>query len=369
MNVHLVVCMVFASITVVSAQQNRQTDTVKSMQLPDVTVVAKSRVPVTRQTAPLQVMDIENIQRLGIQDLSEAVRRFSGVTVKDYGGIGGLKTVSIRSLGAHHTAVSYDGVSVTDAQSGQVDISRFTLDNVEMVSLSAGLSDDIFQTARIYASAGTLHIKTQKPHFTDEKPFLLSAKLKGGSFGLLNPVLAYGQKLNPRWRASIHADYMRADSKYPFTLINGKIKTKEKRINSDIETVRLEGNLYGDFGAKGAKDAKGVKSGSLETKLYIFSSERGLPGSVNFYTVSSAERLWNENRFVQSRYHHQLSEQFAIQAVAKYAYTYSRYLVTDDKYAAGFQEDRHTQHEYYASAGVLYTPMNHLSASLTTDYV
>ena len=353
------VCMCFASFTVASAQQNMQTDTVKSIQLPDVTVVGQQRVAVAKQVAPLQIIDSESINRIGVQDLSEAVRRFSGVTVKDYGGVGGLKTVSIRSLGAHHTAVSYDGVSIADAQSGQVDISRFTLDNVEMVSLSFGLSDDIFQTARLYASAGTLNIKTQKPRFADDKSFLLSAKLKGGSFGLLNPVLSYSQKLHDRWSASIHADYMHADSKYPFTLVNGAIRTREKRINSDIETVHLEGNVYGDFGAKG---------GNLETKLYVFHSERGLPGSVNFYYQTSTERLWNDNRFVQTRYKNQLNEQFTVQAVAKYAYSYSRYKITDDKYAAGFQEDRNTQHEYYGSAGVLYALSGSLSASFTTDY-
>ena len=163
----IVTCLV--SFTVVSAQQNLSTDTVKLRHLPDVEVVTQSRVSVTRQATPLQLLDSKNIKRLGIQDLSEAVRRFSGVTVKDYGGIGGLKTVSIRSLGAHHTAVSYDGVSISDAQSGQVDISRFTLDNVDMVSLTMGQSDDIFQTARIYASAGALNIKTRKPRFAPDK--------------------------------------------------------------------------------------------------------------------------------------------------------------------------------------------------------
>jgi outer membrane cobalamin receptor len=92
-------------------------------------------MPTAKQTAPLQIVDSKSIKQLGIQELSEAVRLFSGVTVKDYGGIGGLKTVSIRSLGAQHTAVGYDGVSIADAQSGQVDISLFTLDNVEMVHL------------------------------------------------------------------------------------------------------------------------------------------------------------------------------------------------------------------------------------------
>ena len=41
---------------------------------------------VTREGTPLQIMDRAGIDRLGVQDLSEAVKRFSGVTVQDYGG-------------------------------------------------------------------------------------------------------------------------------------------------------------------------------------------------------------------------------------------------------------------------------------------
>ena len=351
-------CAYLAPFAVVSAQNTQKPDTVLSQQLSEVNVVGQSRVSVTKQTSPLQIVDSESIKRLGMQDLSEAVRRFSGVTIKDYGGIGGLKTVSIRSLGAQHTAVSYDGVSISDAQSGQVDISRFTLDNVDMVSLSTGQGDDIFQTARIYASAGALNIKTKRPVFKAGKSYILSLKVKGGSFGLLNPVLSYSQRMGSCWSASVYADYMRADSKYPFTLVNGTIRTPEKRMNSDIETVRIEGNIYGDLG----------RGGSLETKLYVFDSERGLPGSVNFYNKTATERLWNDNSFVQTRYKNQLNESFAVQAVAKYSYAYSRYKDVNDKYSAGYQDDRNTQHEYYGSAGVLYTPVSFLSASLTSDY-
>jgi len=105
----------------------QEKDSTLHQQLSNVDVVEKVRPAVTRQAAPLQIMDRANIDRLGLQDLSEAVRRFSGTTVKDYGGIGGLKTVSVRSLGAQHTAVSYDGITISDSQSGQVDISRFFL--------------------------------------------------------------------------------------------------------------------------------------------------------------------------------------------------------------------------------------------------
>ena len=353
-----ILCLIgwFATFAVGKAQS--QGDTIRTLQLQEVIVTERARTATTRQSAPLQIINHVSINRLGIHELSEAVRLFSGGTIKDYGGIGGLKTLSIRSLGAQHTAVSYDGVSISDTQSGQVDISRFTLDNIDMVSLSTGQSDDIFQTARIYASAGALNIITRKPSFSEDKTYLLSLKVKGGSFGLINPVLSYSQKIGSRWSASVYADYLRADSKYPFTLINGTVKTHEKRMNSNIETLRLEGNIYGDLG----------RGGSLETKLYTFHSERGLPGSVNFYNRTTTERLWNDNSFAQTRYKNQLSDYFTVQAVAKYTYSFARYKDVNDMYAAGYQEDRNTQHEYYGSVGVLYTPFSRFHTSLTTDY-
>lgn len=242
-DLYLIRCLCVFSVWLFSlgVAFGQQIDTTAYHELSGVEVVEKVRPSVTREGTPLQIMDRAGIDRLGVQDLSEAVKRFSGVTVQDYGGIGGLKTVSVRSLGAKHTAVSYDGVTITDAQSGQVDISRFSLDNVEMVSLSIGQSDDIFQTARVYASAGALNIQTGKPTFKD-KSFHTYLKVKGGSFGLFNPVLHYDQKLGKRWSASLHGDFVRADGQYPYTLINGELETKEKRRNSDIHAYHLEGN-------------------------------------------------------------------------------------------------------------------------------
>ena len=331
-------------------------DTTAYHELSGVEVIEKARPSVTRDGAPLQIMSRSNIDRLGVQDLSEAVKRFSGVTVQDYGGIGGLKTVSVRSLGAKHTAVSYDGVTVTDAQSGQVDISRFSLDNVETISLSIGQSDDIFQSARAFASAGALNIQTSRPTFKD-KSYNLYLKVKGGSFGFITPVLHYDQKIGKRWSGSLHGDFTRADGRYPYTLVNGELETREKRRNSDIKSYHFEGNLFGDLG----------KGGELSFKVYYFDSERGLPGSIKLYNKNVSERLWDNNFFVQSSYKNRLSDLFSIRAMAKYNYAFTRYLDVNDKYAAGQQMDLNTQNEYYGSVGVLYTPIKNLSASFTTD--
>lgn len=118
-------------------------------------------------------------------------------TVKDYGGIGGLKTVSIRSLGAQHTAVGYDGIAITDCQTGQIDIGRFSLDNVDQLSLSNGQSDNIFQPARFFASAGILDIQTLTPRFEKGKRTNISAAFKTGSWGLVNPSILLEQQLSP----------------------------------------------------------------------------------------------------------------------------------------------------------------------------
>lgn len=352
----MIVCLV-GILLCVPAVYAQTIDTTAYHQLKGVEVVEKARPSTTREATPLQVMDRAGIERLGIQDLSEAVKRFSGATVKDYGGIGGLKTVSVRSLGAQHTAVSYDGVTITDAQSGQVDISRFSLDNVEMVSLSIGQTDDIFQTARMYASAGALNIKTMKPDFS-VRPFHLRTQVKAGSFGLVNPYVRYEQKLGNRFSATGQIDWLRADGNYSFVLKNGSQEDKMKRKNSDIESLRTEVNVFGDLG----------KSGSLSLKGYYFDSERGLPGSVTLYNDYSGERLWDKNAFAQAHYLNRFNSHFALQAQAKFNYTWSKYVNINNNYEDGIQMDRNTQREYYGSISGLYSPFEHLSFSLTTDF-
>lgn len=332
-----------------------QVDTTRLYRLSEVEVVEKARPSSTRSAAPMQLITTESIQRLGMQDLSEAIQRFSGVTVKDYGGIGGLKTVSIRSFGAQHTAVSYDGIVISDAQSGQVDISRFSLDNVEQVSLTIGQGDDIFQTARMYASAGVIGINTARPVF-DKRKYAISARLGGGSFGLFTPSFQYAHQLSKTWGFSTRADWVSAKGEYPFTLTNGQLVTEEKRKNSDIQSLRLEGNLYGD-----------IAGGEFKAKLYYYDSERGLPGSIIYYNDYAKERLWDNNFFGQAQYRKEIGERWSVQSSARYSYTYSKYRNIDSKYPDGLQVDRNTQQEYYFSAGVLFRPLTALSLSLTSD--
>ena len=125
----------WASIVVVTAQER---DTTLERRIDEVTVTATPTPRRLTATIPVQVVTGEAIRTLGLQNMADAVRRFAGTTVRDYGGIGGMKTVSVRSLGAHHTAISYDQVAMSNTQAGQIDIGRLSLDNGAMLTLSVG---------------------------------------------------------------------------------------------------------------------------------------------------------------------------------------------------------------------------------------
>lgn len=65
--------------------------------------------------------------------------------------MGGLKTVNIRSMGTNHVGVFYDGIELGNAQNGTVDLGRFSLDNMEAVTLYNGQKSAIFSRLRILA--------------------------------------------------------------------------------------------------------------------------------------------------------------------------------------------------------------------------
>lgn len=341
------------------AQQQR-VDTAHVYALPEVYVSDAYRTREVRHMAPTQVMSREKLKSLNVLQVSDAVKHFAGVTVKDYGGIGGLKTVSIRSLGAEHTAVGYDGITISDCQTGQIDIGRFSLDNVDRLSLSNGQSDNIFQPARFFASAGILDIQTLTPRFEKDKSTNVIGAFKAGSWGLLNPSVMVEQALGKKWALSANAEWMSAQGHYPFTLYYGEnddLTSKEKRKNTEVQTLRTEASLYGNLSDKE----------QWKLKAYYYQSSRGLPNATTYYYDYASQHLWDKNVFAQSQYKKEFNRQWVFQTSAKWNWSHQRYLDPDYKGTAGKTENHYRQQEYYLSASALYRLMDNLSFSLSTD--
>lgn len=335
-----------------------QKDTADTKQLDEVEVTAKNAVKPS--STPIQEFKQYRLKELNALQVSDAVKHFSGVIVKDYGGIGGLKTVSVRSLGAAHTAVAIDGIAMGNAQNGQIDIGRFSLDNVDVISLTNGQDDQIFQPARQVSAASVLNIKSTFPEF-DNKIVKGRVSFKGGSFGLLNPAATVAIKMSNKVAMTLSGEYLFANGRYPYVLeygSEGDSSSVELRQNTDVENIRAELALYG-------KDS--VQDGNV--KAYFFQSKRGLPGATIFYNTAnfSSQRITDRDIFVQGHYRRQLMPKLAFQLNAKYQYSFTHYLDPVYLGSLGKEENFYHQQEGYLSAGLLYNVLSSLSFSLNTD--
>jgi outer membrane cobalamin receptor len=322
--------------------------------LDTIEVTAVHKVSRITAAAPIQRMNKAEIERIGALSVSDAVRHFSGVSVKDYGGIGGLKTVSVRGLGAQHTAVSYDGVAIGDCQSGQVDISRFSLDNVSELTMTIGQADDIYQTAKMFASAGALSIETSRPEFLD-KTYQLVARVKTGSYGMANPSLSVAKQLGERMAVTAYGEFLRADGNYRFKMMNGTKLIDAKRNNSDINSYRAEANLFATLSNKQ----------DLKVKAYLFDSERGLPGGVIYDNPYASERLYDRNYFGQAKYENRFSRRLKLKASGKFNYSWNRDFTPQ---SSGDTDYHYRQTETYLSGTLWAEPVNGLSFSVANDF-
>lgn len=307
-------------------------------------------------TIPTQTIKRETLDAVAARNVSDAVRHFAGTQVRDYGGIGGLKTVSVRGLGATHTGISYDGIVVGNCQAGQIDLGRFATQGLEGVSLHIGQADDLTSTARAIASGSIVSLNSRTPDW-ENKPYQFEVSLTGGSFGYINPTILYALRLSEHTHTNLNLDFSHAQGGYPYQLTNGKQLISNRRVNSDVQHALAEWNLRHCF----SDDSQ------IDAKFYTYGSERGLPGAIILYNNNSTERLADRNIFAQTRYTKQWSHHWQLNASAKYTYGWDRYTDTNTKYEGGKQIDDNLQQEYYAQATLLYRPTLNWEVSLAQD--
>lgn len=314
--------------------------------LPQVTVIQTNSRPETiKAQTPTQVATSENIERLGDAQLSDVLRRMVGVSLKDYGGIGGIKTVSTRGLGSQFSTLTIDGIAVTDCQNGQVDLGRYMLGNSSHISLSNGQVDNTLNSARSFSAGSIINMETHKPEF-GARPFNLRAGIEGGSFGLFSPTLSYEQRLGRKLSLSLWGNYLRSDGNYPFTLYYTPGRTdscsREERQNSQVKIGTADMNLFYRFDSRNR----------LHVKTHFMKSFHALPGPVIYYTVKGSEHSEEQFFFSQARYRH-TGAHWDWQLLAKYQSSEDIYEDTA-VHSIGVLHNEYRQQETYLSQTLRY---------------
>ncbi|MCD0489038.1 TonB-dependent receptor [Pedobacter sp. MC2016-14] len=308
-------------------------------------------------SSPLQILSGTDLDKMNSLSVADAIRYFSGVQIKDYGGIGGLKTINVRSMGTNHTAVFYDGVQLGNAQNGQVDLGKFSLDNIEEIELYNGQKSEIFQSAKGFASGSSLYLNTKQPEFKNREYNHVRAAFKTGSFGLINPSLLWQHKLSDRVVNTLNAEFKNANGKYKFRNTNGIYDTTLVRENGDIKSFRIDESVYSK-----------LRDSSIWTaKFYFYSDEQGLPGAIVRDRYDFSQRLWNRNFFMQSTYKKEAG-QYNLMAVIKYSNDYQRYLDPDIVKDNGLLNNKFRQQEVYFSLVNRYKLNSFWDVVLSGDY-
>ena len=354
---NLILFFLFLRVLSIDAQNDSITTT---YQLEGVQIYGSKQPVNALSLQPIQSFDSQQMQQLGFHRISDAVKYFAGVAVKDYGGQGGLKTISLRGLSSHHTAVSYDGLVLSNLQAGQIDIGRFTTDGVTQTSVALGHNSALLQTARHYASAGILIIETDgKAFLYSNKHASINGSLTLGSFNYYQPAFRLWQKIDPKTSIGANITYIKSKGDYPFTLKNGSLTSKEKRKNADISSLNSELNLFHLF-------KEGVL---LQSKVNYYHSERGLPGGVILYNHDAKERLWDDNFAFQTTLQMPLLDQrMQMKAILNYSYARNKYIDLGSQYPTGVLKEINSQNEFYLSSAFAYTPSSALTLSLSQDF-
>src|ERR1700733_8250886 len=128
--------------------------------LQKVTVTGERKQNPFAAITPVQVLNHEALLQINAENIADAAKYFSGVLIKDYGGVGGLKTISVRSLGGLNTGLMYDGITVADAQTGQVDLSKFSATFLQQMDLYQSNPKQLPLPARAFASGSILAISS-----------------------------------------------------------------------------------------------------------------------------------------------------------------------------------------------------------------
>ena len=210
--------LLFCVVAVVAIAQQQQRNRFDSIQHID-EVVVLSRYN-HQEILPSQTLNGQQLEKLSAHSVADALRYFAGVQLKDYGGVGGIKTVNIRSIGTNHLGISYDGIELGNAQNGQIDLGQFSLDNVEEITLFNGQKSSILQPASDFGHAGAVYIRTRAPRFSEGKNYNLRFKAKYASSDLLRLSALWEQRLSPRVSSSVSAEALTALASEIPTFVN-----------------------------------------------------------------------------------------------------------------------------------------------------
>jgi len=245
----------------------------------DVTVTAtRGHSLITEVPSSVNIIAQEEIELKNPQNLAEALQNVPGVTIKDYGGLGNSKSISLRGSSDSQVLVLLDGQRLNNPQSGSVDLNQISLEGIEKIEVVRGGNSALYGSDAI---GGVINLISKK-HREDKNPIQGEVKIGTGSFDMYTFEPSINFKIKNS-RISTSYKYLSSKGDFPYTDNYGEPAT---RVNSDIESSNMYLGFTKEFG-----DPHYQRNLNINYKHY--NSEQGAPGTIEPYYYNA--RIWNQN--------------------------------------------------------------------------
>lgn len=233
-----------------------------------VVITAQRILPrIAGSTRPTAIITQERIEESGARDLADAVAFAPGVFVKRYGGLGGLRTVSLRGTAPQQTTLLIDGMRYRSSAESGFDFGNIPADALAGVEVVRGGDAAMFGANSL---GGAINVLTGSGA---TEGIRLRGTVAAGSFGErslgLGGVGGSGTKEGrTAWDASLHLTG--ADGDYPFSFTEfGRTET----------TGRKNGDFTNAF-ARAGWSVRRNSGWSFGATAQGYDTERGVPGAV-----------------------------------------------------------------------------------------
>lgn len=253
-----------SSSSLLSQPDSTKVDSLNMYELPPVTVIGQSLLPtVARSARPTAVISGDNIKASGAQDLADAVAYAPGVFVKRYGGLGGLRTVSLRGTASQQTVLFIDGVRYRNSTESGFDFGNIPAAALTRVEVVRGGDALLFGANSL---GGAINVVTGggASESLQLKGSFAAGSFGEKSFGISGLSVSGGHTFD----AGLYQTLSDGDYSFAFNEF-GQEKTIGRQ-NGDFA------NLFGRF-SWGCRAESGWRFGA---SAQGYDTERGVPGAV-----------------------------------------------------------------------------------------
>lgn len=265
-------------------------------------------------------------------NFAELMLFLPGVSMRDYGGLGGIKTVSLRGLATAHTGFFVEDIRLLNMQSGAVDLSLIPARLLRSVTFIQGQDFGTQSSAAAFSFAGNFSASI----FGEQKePLSVQASIISGSFGLVSPQVRVDKKVRNH-HFFLYAEHTKQTGNFPFESRNGIITEQLIRENTDVNSLHTWAGYH-------------YENKKLSAKLIsnFVESERGLPPATIFYTSPPEQRLTNRDRSLQGSIRYKLSPRVNTQVGFKLDRSFLNFLDPSFLNSTGGINDTYTLQNAY----------------------